>query len=202
MPATTTSTAYYQAAASGPFIVKVAVAPATPTITGTAKVGSALTAHPGTWKPSGVALTYQWSASGQKISGATKTTLALTPAWVGKTITVTVSGAKSGLVTVARASKATAAVAKGTLSPAPVPTITGTAKVGSTLTAKPGTWGPAPVTLKYQWKANGTAISGATKTTLKLPSSVKGKKITVTVTGSKTGYISAIRTSKATTAVA
>ena len=48
------------------------------------------------------------------------------------------------------------------LSPAPTPKITGTAKVGYTLKATPGTWGPAPVALKYQWKVNGAAISGAT----------------------------------------
>ena len=45
-----------------------------------------------------------------------------------------------------------------------VPTITGAAKVGSTLTAVPGTWGPAPVSLAYQWKAGGVVILGATST--------------------------------------
>lgn len=57
------------------------------------------------------------------------------------------------------------------------------------------------MTLTYRWKANGSPISGATKSTLKLPSAAKGKKITVTVTGSKTGYTSVVKTSKATAAV-
>jgi hypothetical protein len=35
---------------------------------------------------------------------------------------------------------ASSAAAATLLSPAPVPTVTGTAKVGSTLTAVPGTW--------------------------------------------------------------
>ena len=52
------------------------------------------------------------------------------------------------------------------LSPAPVPTITGTAKVGSVLTAVPGTWGPAPVAFTYQWNASGVAIVGANQSTL------------------------------------
>ena len=82
-----------------------------------------------------------------------------------------------------------------------MPTITGTAKVGSTLTAVPGTWGPAPVTLTYQWKANGVAIVGATASTYKPVAADAGKTLTVTVTGTKTGYTTASKTSAATTAV-
>jgi len=88
------------------------------------------------------------------------------------------------------------------LGPAPVPTITGTAKVGSTLTSVPGTWGPAPVTLAYHWKANGTAILGATAATYKPVAAHAGKTLTVTVTGTKTGYTTTAKTSAATAAVA
>ena len=86
----------------------------------------------------------------------------MAPAYRGKRITVTVTGTKTGYLTVARTSAATAAVAAGSLTTTPTPTITGTAKVGYTLTAHAGTWGPSPVTLHYQWKADGAAISGAT----------------------------------------
>jgi hypothetical protein len=88
------------------------------------------------------------------------------------------------------------------LGPAPVPAITGTARVGSTLTAVPGTWGPAPVALAYQWKANGTAVVGATATTYKPAAAQAGKTLTVTVTGTKTGYSTKAKTSAATAAVA
>ena len=57
---------------------------------------------------------------------------------------------------------AAAAVADNGSLNAPVPTITGTRKVGSNLSAVPGAWGPAPVTLAYRWYRSGTAISGAT----------------------------------------
>ncbi len=87
------------------------------------------------------------------------------------------------------------------LTTTPTPTISGTVKVGRTLTAKPGTWKPSGVSFTYQWKRNGSAISGATKSTYKLTSTSKGKKITVTVTGSKVGYVPVAKTSKSTVAV-
>ena len=78
-----------------------------------------------------------------------------------------------------------------------VPTITGTATVGSRLTANSGIWGPAPVTLRYQWLSNGTAISGATASTYTLAAGDAGKSVTVTVTGEKAGYETVSRTSAA-----
>ncbi len=172
-----------------------------PTISGTAAVGATLTATPGTWGPEPVTLAYQWNAGGAAIAGATGATYALTGAEAGKTITVTVTGSKSGFASVAKTSEPTAAVATGTLNPAPVPTISGAATVGSTLTANAGTWGPAPVTLAYQWNAGGAAIAGATGATYALTSAEAGKTITVTVTGTKTGYATLSKTSAATAAV-
>jgi hypothetical protein len=120
---------------------------------------------------------------------------------VGKTFSVTVTGSKAGYSTAAKTSALTARVAVGTLA-APVPKITGTAKVGYTLTAVPGAWGPAPVVLKYQWKANGVVITGATASTYKPSAAVIGKTISVTVTGSQAGYTTAARTSALTARVA
>ncbi len=81
------------------------------------------------------------------------------------------------------------------------PKISGSAKVGKVLTAVPGTWKPSPVTLAYQWKINGKVLSGATASTLTVPAAAKGKKITVTVTGSKVGYSTASKTSASTAKV-
>lgn len=83
---------------------------------------------------------------------------------------------------------------------AATPTISGTAKVGKKLTAKAGTW-TRYATLSYQWYANGKAIAKATKSSFTLTSAQKGKKITVKVTGKKTGYASTSRTSKPTAKV-
>ena len=88
------------------------VQPGTVTISGTAKEGDTLTAKSGAASPSGVRLVRQWFANGTAISGATGTTLKLGAAEVGKTVTVEVTGFKTGDVTVSVTSAATAKVAK------------------------------------------------------------------------------------------
>jgi len=80
------------------------------------------------------------------------------------------------------------------------PTISGTAKVGRTLTAKVKTWKPTPTRVSWQWNRNGVAIPGATKSKYKLTSRDKGAKITVTTLRSRLGYQSS-STSKSTARV-
>lgn len=80
----------------------------------------------------------------------------------------------------------------------PTPKISGTVKVGKTLKAKPGTWKPSGVKLSYQWYRGSSKISKATKSSYKLTSKDKGKTIKVKVTGTKSGYLSVAKTSKAT----
>ena len=176
-------------------------ATAVPKITGTVKVGSTLTAVPGAWGPAPVALAYQWSVGGVGVAGATSKTFLLPSSSAGKTVTVTVTGSKTGYTTVKKTSIATPAVARLVLASTAVPKITGIVKVGSTLTATPGVWGPVPVTLTYQWSVGGVAVAGATLPTFVLPGSSTGKFVTVTVTGSKTGYTTIKKTSLATTTV-
>jgi len=81
---------------------------------------------------------------------------------------------------------------------APKPRITGKTRVGRKLTARAGVWKPGAVRLSYHWKRNGKAIRGATKVSYRLGKSDRRKRITVTVTGSKTGYVTISRTSKTT----
>ena len=114
----------------------------------------------------------------------------------GKAISVKVRGYKTGYTALTRASVATAAIARGLT--APKPTITGTKKVGYTLTAKPGTWGPGTVTLKYQWYRSGVAIYRGTGKTYKLVSADRHDTIKVRVLGSKAGYKSVAKYSLST----
>ena len=176
----------------------------TPTITGSVKVGSGLTARPGAWT-SGTSLHDQWYANGKAITGATHTTLGLSAAYYGKVIAVRVTGSKSGYATVARTSRATGKVGRGTLSGS-VPTITasstagGSPLVGASLRANPGHW-TGGTALHYQWYANSSAISGATQSTYKIPANLLGRAISVRVTGTKTDYSTLASSSARTAAV-
>ncbi|MCU1481526.1 MAG: hypothetical protein JWQ19_2312 [Subtercola sp.] len=168
-----------------------------PTIVGAAAVGQTLTAKPGVWSPSGVTLAYQWLSSGLMITGATASTFTLTQIQAGQKISVRVTGSKPGATTVVKTSASTAAVTTTIkkLTATPVPTITGTVAVGSTLTAHPGAWSPAPVTFAYKWQRGATTIAGATGATYKLTAADAGYSVFVFVTGSKAGYTAVTTTS-------
>jgi hypothetical protein len=61
--------------------------------------------------------------------------------------------------------------------------------VGSSITATPASWDPL-ATLSYQWLDGTTPITGATAAVMPLNAALKGKSLSVRVTGSKAGYIS------------
>ncbi|MFD6448792.1 hypothetical protein ACFWEJ_27065 [Promicromonospora sp. NPDC060204] len=173
---------------------------ATPRVTGTAKVGSKLTAATGIWSPTPTSFRYAWKVDGVAVAGATSSTFTVPASAAGKKVTVTVTGLKQYYESSAT-SAPTSAVAPGTFT-APKPTIKGTAKVGATLTATRGTWSPTPSSVKYVWKANGTTISTRTSSTFVVPASAKGKRLTVTVIGTRTGYTTRSVASSATSTVA
>lgn len=77
------------------------------------------------------------------------------------------------------------------------PEASGTARVGSTLKVKRGTW-TNKASFSYWWYADGKLITKATKSTLKIGKSLKGKQITVAVNGKRSGYATVTKTSKAT----
>lgn len=66
------------------------------------------------------------------------------------------------------------------------PKVSGTKKVKKTLKATAGTWEETPDKVTYQWKLGKKTIGK--KSTLKVPTSAKGKTITLTVTATKSGY--------------
>ncbi|MER7566017.1 Tat pathway signal protein [Streptomyces sp. NPDC097941] len=171
---------------------------AAPKITGTAKTGAKVTAEPGSWSAAPTSYTYQWKADGRAISGATAKTYAVAAAVVGKKLTVTVTALKSSWKS-GTATSGAVTVAKGDAPKATkLPVISGTAKVGKTLKTTNGTWSPAATSYAYQWYANGTAISGATKSSLVLKTAQKGKKITVKVVAHRTGHKDGSAVSKPT----
>lgn len=77
------------------------------------------------------------------------------------------------------------------------PTLSGTTKVGKVLKAKVKGWNPS-ASFSYQWNRNGIAIPGATGAKYKLAGADKGARISVTVTGTRSGYTTLTKTSKST----
>lgn len=85
--------------------------------------------------------------------------------------------------------------AVGTFTSAAAPTITGTAAVGYTLTAKAAAAVPAADTTAFQWLRNGSPIAGATAATYKQVAADQGQKVSVRATRKKSGYSDAVSTS-------
>ncbi|WP_111718761.1 ExeM/NucH family extracellular endonuclease [Homoserinimonas sp. OAct 916] len=79
--------------------------------------------------------------------------------------------------------------------------ITGMTISGSKLTAVISGWKPADATFSYQWYRDGKAVTGATGSTYTLGGADVGAKMTVIVTGKKTGYVPAQKKSAATSKV-
>ena len=168
-----------------------------PKIDGDNKVGSTLVARTGTWDPKPVSLTYRWYRDGKAIKGATKSKYKATKADKGHIITLRVTGKKAGFPKVSK--YATGVKIYLALKATPRPTITGSAKVGSTLKVLAHKWTPSKVTLSYQWYRDGVKIPGATKKSYKLVAADKGaKKVTIKVTGKKKGYLSESQTRSVT----
>ena len=175
---------------------------ARPTITGTPRVGSVLTASPGTWNPGQVTVAYQWRADGAAIAGATSATLTLGRSLQDKRVSVKVTASKLGYPTTSTRSPATSAVQPGVLTNTVAPAVTGEPRVDGTLTATGGEWNPAPDTITYQWLADGAPVDGATAPDLVLTPALVGKTLAVTATASKDGYDPVSVTSAATAPVA
>ena len=131
-----------------------------PVVSGTAMDAQTLSTTNGTWNASATpTFTYQWQrcdAAGSNcvnIAGATSSTYTQVPADVGKTLRSVVTATN-----VAGSSSQSSAVTS-VVQPAPpantvLPTVTGTARDGQTLTvASDGTWTGTPtISYTYQWR--------------------------------------------------
>lgn len=175
---------------------------AQPTITGTPSLGQTLTATPGTWTGDPT-FAYQWvrcptsggapdGADCAVIGGASTTAYVVSSGDVGARLRVRVTASNADGSTVA-ASNATAEISGQAGPPNTArPAIAGSAVVGQTLVATPGTWTGSGISYAYAWSrcdASGgacTLISGATQTTYKLVSGDAGKTIRVAVTATNT----------------
>ncbi|AUI51876.1 hypothetical protein [Arthrobacter crystallopoietes] len=166
-----------------------------PVATGKAAVGNTLTANPGAVSPAPAKTTYRWYSNGQPIAGATAKTYKLTARDYGKRIHVAIRHERPGYMAIGRASDSVR-VGAGTLALKKAPVISGTKAVGKTLRVSTGTWSPAPQKYTYQWFRDGKRIAHVKGTRYTLQARDRGKKITVKVTVSLTGYTTRTATTR------
>jgi hypothetical protein len=171
-----------------------------PAVSGNAQDGQTLTASTGTWTGSPTSFAYQWqdcSASGKScanVSGATASTYQLAASDVGHTVRAVVTASNEG-----GASAADSAVTGTVTSSEPAPTnttlpsVSGSAVEGQTLSASNGTWTGSPTSFSYQWEDCNTSgeacanVSGATSSSYKLAAGDVGHTLRVVVTASNAG---------------
>jgi len=169
-------------------------------ISGSPQFGQTLTATVSGVSPVGASLSYQWKRNNTAITGATANTYTLTAADAGANVTVTVTGAYSqaGLTfTPATVTSSPLAIpALPVVAPGTV-TISGLPQVDQTLTVSASGWTPTGLSLAYQWYAGGVLIPGATGTIYVPTAGDVAKSVSVTVTGSMSGYTSASKSASA-----
>ncbi len=141
---------------AAPLLAPVNVEP--PTVTGTARVGEALTAQNGTWENSPTEYRYRWlrcNANGNScvLLAADGRTYRLGQADLGRTMRVRVTARNADGSTNARSEQT--AVVSSTAAPltnTSRPTIAGEARVGQELTGNEGTWTGNPTSFAFQWQ--------------------------------------------------
>jgi hypothetical protein len=175
---------------------------APPTISGSAVAGQTLSASTGSWSGGVSSYAYQWlrcDLSGNScapLSGAVNASYVLASADVGCTLRVSVTASNKAGSTVAT-SNATSVVAPAPVVTAPantaLPTISGSAVVGQTLSASTGSWSGGVSSYAYQWRrcdssgASCAAISGATAASYAVASGDAGFTLRVAVTATNAG---------------
>lgn len=166
-----------------------------PSVSGVLQAGRTLTVNRGSLRPTPATVTYQWYRGSTLIPGATSARLKLNSAWSGQTIRVAIASSKPGYSTVT--TMTTIGNVPGTFKQSKKSSVRGSQKVGKTLKVSPGSLSPKASSVSYRWYVSNKAISGATKSTLKLKKQWVGKTVKVVITSKKAGYTTRATTVKA-----
>ncbi|TWG95151.1 surface antigen [Nocardioides sp. J9] len=161
-----------------------------PVVSGTAAVGSKLTATNGNWTTPPGSYSREWFVGGEA-TGVTTKTYVPKPADRGKKIVFRVEAHKSGYTSAVQESAPTAAVVPGTINLVETPTVEGTPFVDEVLQANPGTWSPAPKNMAWRWFADGKRLPDAAEQALPLTRDLLGKEISVVAVARLGGYTAA-----------
>jgi outer membrane biosynthesis protein TonB len=202
--ANTTAEIPATSAATAVVVATPPVSTAMPTVVaieGKPIVGSRVRAETGNWGgTSPVAFDIRWqrcptsSLACDDVPGATSAEYTLADADIGKRMRVVVTARNAAASAVAN-SVPTIVVPPVAPDGAVLPTVTGSAREGSELSAGPGAWsGTAPISYAYQWErcANAsdvkcTSISGATRTSYTATKADVGSYLRISVSASNGG---------------
>jgi len=200
-------------AATSRVLPPIPVNNALPLLSGTTTIGQTLMTGYGTWTNDPPSYQFEWEdcdTGGENcvlISGASVQTYTLTATDVGHTIRALVFATNAGGTGGPAISPASSTVVPLAPTDETLPTISGTAMVGQTLTEAHGTWTNTPTTYSYQWEtcnADGigcAVITGAINQSYTLISADTGHTLRVAESATNAGGSGGPVTSAATSEV-
>jgi hypothetical protein len=164
--------------------------PETPlTVTGLGRAGTLASATTVTWSSANPNILYQWYRGTAKIAGAQAANYTLTASDVGKAISLTETGSKTGYATGVYTVHFVTGLAALIPIATVLPSISGAAVVDATLTINPGVWNVSGLTFTYEWSNNNGSIPGATGKTYRVSSADENTIIGVLVTARRANYV-------------
>jgi alpha-tubulin suppressor-like RCC1 family protein len=165
-----------------------------PVVSGELEEGQLLSVSPGGWGGSPATYQYQWERCTTEkctnITGATESSYRLESADIGDKMRATVKATNAVGSKNSTSSQTATTVGYGPPVAVDLPTLSGGARLGRTLTATTGDWGGIPpIEYTYSWQRcssaeSCTTISGATASTYTLAAGDVGKHVRVSVTAS------------------
>lgn len=158
----------------------------TPAITGTVRVGEALTCS--ATVPAHDSVKYKWYVAGSQVGSGHSYTPA--PADYNKALTCGATGYNNAVKPGPEGKSSSSNVAVGRpLTATSKPAFDGETRSGGHLRVTHGTWSPKATSYKYQWYVGKKKLKGATSSSIKVPKSAIGKWVYARVTAiAPSGY--------------
>lgn len=196
-----------RSAATGTILGVRPICQRNPVLEGARQVGRTLSfTGTGEWNTPGLTFSIQWYwvSGGQRIPmpGVTGHSYVVKPTDLGHVVGFSVTAFLAGHADGFAGNSTFNAIRAGDAPKSTVrPAVSGTAKVGATLTSTTGAWSAEGQTFSWQWMRNGTEIPGATHSVYRPVAADRGSALVATVTASRQGYLDGIATTPPTAPV-